>query len=125
MVTEFKNMIGRSMTQVEGAVGDERMVFHAYDGSEFVFWYNHDCCATCTINDIAGDLTDLVGSPLIHAELVSSDQNAGDKPSEYADSWTWSFYKFRTMKGDVTIRWLGESNGYYSETVTYSETLAK
>ena len=112
------------MTQVEGKVGDERLVFHAYDGSEFVFWYDHDCCASCNINDIAGELSDLVGSPILQAQLVSSDQNT-DPPPEYPDSWTWSFYKFRTMKGDVTVRWLGESNGYYSETVTYSETLAK
>ena len=45
----------------------------------------------------------------------------GDKPGEYAESWTWTFYEMRTNAGSVTIRWLGESNGCYSESVDFIE----
>jgi hypothetical protein len=51
---------------------------------------------------------------LVEAEEVSDyeGENTGD------ESFTWTFYKFATRKGFVTVRWYGSSNGYYSEGVS-------
>jgi len=63
-----------------------------------------------------------VGSPLTLAEESTSNTNPGDyTPSRYQESFTWTFYRFATIKGYVDIRWLGESNGYYSESVGFVE----
>ena len=111
----LKSMLGLVFTKVEGAVGDGEMTFVAEDGRRFVFTHMQDCCETVDIADIVGDINDLVGEPLLRAEEVS---NADGPEPEYAESYTWTFYKFATRKGYVDVRWLGQSNGYYSESVS-------
>lgn len=83
-----------------------------------VHW--QDCCESVTIEDIVGDLEDLVGEPILLAEEATSDENPDGVTKEYQDSFTWTFYKFATRKGYVDIRWYGESNGCYSESVDFS-----
>lgn len=117
-VNILEPMIGATMSSVE-TPDVETMVFTAKDGRRFVFWYEQDCCASCTIEDVAGDLDDLVGSPLVMAEEVSNEPEP-EFPGDYTpDSYTWTFYKFATAKGSVTVRWFGESNGCYSESVSF------
>ena len=58
----------------------------------------------------------IVGEPLLVADEVSGETPVGFE-DEYHESVTWTFYKFATRKGYVDVRWLGESNGYYSESV--------
>jgi hypothetical protein len=97
--------------------GNESIDFES-DGERWRMYYEPDCCATCTIEDVIGDLDDLVGSPIVMAE--ESTNSDSPKESEYADeSFTWTFYKLATAKGYVTIRWYGSSNGYYSETASF------
>ena len=111
----FDTMIGVTMTSVIN-YGD--LVFTTDGGRKFIFTHYQDCCENVFIEDIRGDLTDLVDSPIVEAEEVSNYEGSEWKDSE---SYTWTFYRFSTVKGTVTIRWLGESNGYYSESVSYRE----
>jgi hypothetical protein len=117
--TILTNVIGKTLTSIEGKAGDDVMEFLAEDGTRFRMWHSPDCCESVTVDDICGDLADLIGTPIVDAAEVTSDTNPEGVTKEYQDSFTWTFYRFRTIKGTVTIRWYGESNGYYSESVTF------
>jgi hypothetical protein len=109
-------MKGMTFVSVTGSVGKDEMVFETAEGKRFVFAHDQDCCEHVYIEDVCGDLQDLVGEPLLRAE-----ESEGLGPVEFNEedheSVTWTFYKFATRKGYVDVRWLGESNGYYSEGV--------
>lgn len=107
-------MKGMTFVKVQGDVGSDELLFETAEGARFVFGHWQNCCETVDINDITGDLEDLVGEPLLIAEEVE-----GESPADFEtyQSHTWTFYKFATRKGYVDVRWLGESNGYYSESV--------
>ena len=111
----ISKMVGLTFSKVE-EYGDEELRFYLSEDDYFVFYHSQSCCERVYIEDICGDLEDLVGVPLLQAEEVDSDN---DRPlSEYHESYTWTFYKFATIKGYVTVRWYGHSNGYYSEHVS-------
>lgn len=127
-VETFNELIGHTFIAVDrGATrSDDTLTFCRDDGRVFRFMHRQDCCEYVRIEDICGDLSDLVQSPILVAESVTHLSDDADA-SEFApkgvplDCWTWTFYKFSTIKGSVTVRWLGESNGYYSESVDFFE----
>ena len=111
---KIENMVGKVFTSVRNE-GTELVFQNATES--FVFFHQQDCCENVSIEDVCGDLQDLVGEPLLLAEEVSGETPVDFNEMEH-DSVTWTFYKFATRKGYVDVRWLGESNGYYSEGVS-------
>lgn len=109
---------GKTLASIERN-GDEELIFTLDTGERYRMYHWQDCCESVTIEDICGDLNNLIGSPLVEAEEVTNSSET-DWGSE-----TWTFYKLGTAKGFVTIRWYGESNGYYSESVDFERIHAK
>jgi hypothetical protein len=114
-VREFDELKGRCLYRVE-RIGDEELRFYLTESNYVRMYHEQDCCESVYIEDICGDLEDLVGSPLVEAEEVEG--YTQDPLWEGEESYTWTFYKFATRKGSVSIRWYGSSNGYYSESVS-------
>lgn len=117
--TVVEDMQGLTLTEIMGMEeGSGEVRFKTSDGRTFVMWHEQDCCERVSIEDVVGNPDDLLNQPLFVARKDSNQE--GPEP-EYADSYTWTFYTLRTNKGTVTLRWLGESNGYYSESVSFGE----
>jgi len=121
-MVKFETLLGKTLVEIEGDVGAEAVVFTTEGGEKFMLYHEPDCCEQVRVEDIIGNFDDLIGEPILMAEEVISKENPQDyKPDDWGqdDSFTWTFYKLATIKGYVTIRWYGESNGYYSEAVDF------
>ena len=118
---EISELVGKTITSIEGLeIDSDEVYFICSDGSKFLMYHEQDCCETVSIDDICGDVEDLLNTPILKAEKVSSD--ASDVEHEDADcSATWTFYHIHTIKGTVTIKWYGTSNGYYSERADFAK----
>jgi hypothetical protein len=131
---EIKDLIGKTLTKVIRS--ENELIFVVSDGTKYKMYHENDCCESVYIDDINGDLEDLTGTPILLAEEVSNKdfENAfiakfkkvegfsykkDDEGNYEPDSFTWTFYKIATIKGYVDIRWYGESNGCYSESVDF------
>ncbi len=115
----INDLIGKTFEKVlettDSQYADE-VQFILSNGKGYVFYHNQDCCESVRIEDICGDLKDLEGT-----EILTAEEEVNCESFNYSDSETWTFYKFSTIKGSVTIRWYGTSNGYYSESVDFRE----
>ena len=106
-MVKITDLIGKTMVSVENS-NNEELIFTTNTGEKYKLYHDQDCCEDVTIEDICGDLNDLVDHPIIEAEEVvgNQDENPVGVPiPDYQESFTWTFYKFGTQKGFVTIRW--------------------
>lgn len=114
---DFSELEGKVFSDIEGlSEGSEFVRFYIEGKLAYVLAHLQECCESVFIEDVCGDVKDIVGSEILMAEEASN--NDGDRLEEYDESYTWTFYKLATIKGYVTIRWYGTSNGYYGESAT-------
>lgn len=123
-MTDFSILEGLTLIAIDNAEeGSSQITFETDAGRIFRQYHYQECCEAVEVDEIHGDIADLIGSPILLAEEVTfeNEPSPDGKIPEYPDSYTWTFYKLATAKGHVTIKWFGESNGYYSEAVYFEE----
>lgn len=124
MDANFEVLKGKTLSRIEGMEkGNDVVTFYCTDGSAYEMFHSQDCCECVEIEDVCGDVEDLIGSEILVAEenIHENENPEGVEVPEYQDSFTWTFYKLATRKGYVDLRWYGESNGYYSESVDFKQ----
>ncbi len=114
----FEALKGLTITAIEA--DDGQVKFTLEDGRVARLYHEQDCCESVWLEDVVGDLSDLIGTPVLLVEEVDSDRPDNLPPEEYEpESETWTFYRIGTINGTVVLRWCGQSNGYYSESVDF------
>jgi hypothetical protein len=124
----FSKLLGRVISRIERAEqGSEYVVFHMDDGSAYRTYHSQDCCEGVAVHRIEGSISDVCGEVI--TGVVWDEYPNGEPAPEYVDptrayrgSWTWTRQQIITGKGQLVIVWLGESNGYYSETPVFDRT---
>ena len=121
-IAGVEDLLGKVLSEIKVSKNEDEIIFTCVDGTLYRMYHDQDCCESVTVEDICGNLYDLIGSPILMAEVVTreGENPKGVRIPKYQDCFTWTFYKFATAKGYVTIRWYGESNGYYSEEVAFA-----
>lgn len=115
---DFSELVGKTLVEIDGAEEDsDEIVFTCSDGSKYLMYHEQECCEEVLVSDICGDIDCLIGNKILKAEVSSRHEEHPDD----SISVTWTFYNLATVKGYVTIRWYGGSNGYYSERVTLAK----
>lgn len=121
-LVNMETFVGLVFKSIDVSESDDEIFFETECGRKFRMFHSQDCCESVYIESIVGCFSDLIGTPILIAEeSASCNENPDDVDMEYQASFTWTFYKFATIKGYVDIRWYGESNGYYSESVDIHE----
>lgn len=114
----ISQLIGKTIVKIDGDKDSSDLRFHCSDGTEYLMHHVQDCCESVSLEDIVGDLNDLINQP-----IVTAYESNGDDPPLYdnEESFTWTFYTIGTAKNTITLRWYGSSNGYYSERVDFEK----
>ncbi len=115
---EFSVLVGEVLDAVDIDREKDQILLTTQSGRQFLVYHKQKCCETVEIFGQDGSFDKLIGKPLIEARDF-----AVDTSEEAADSQTTTTLVFRVDGETVISRWVGDSNGYYSESVDIEELI--
>lgn len=117
---DITELIGKVITDIKFT--DKEILIEIDDFNEncvyYLFKHEQDCCEQVWLDDISGYLDDIIERPILKAEERISKDEVYPKSKRLDSSVTWTFYTIATFNGYVDLRWVGTSNGYYSESIS-------
>ncbi len=120
-----KDLTGKTVSNIDIDEGNAEMQITCTDGTKYLFHHVQDCCESVNIVDVNGDPKALVGYKLM---LIEEDGFALTEEYDkyiFDESCTTTEFVFHTSKDSLAVRWIGCSNGYYSEEVDISDLTPK
>lgn len=78
METKFEDLVGKTILKINNSIDeiefyckDDNSIFHNVY-KVYVMKHFQDCCESVVVDDINGDLNDLIGTPILKAEVRTS-----------------------------------------------------
>ena len=123
---EFSTLVGEVLISISGCrTGGDEVIFTTASGRSFRMHHEQDCCESVQLEEIIGDPVILLNLPITLARVDTNENPPNERQGvdwrRGEEGGTWTFYNIGTARGTVTLRWLGTSNGYYSESVSFEE----
>lgn len=118
---DAEKLIGEVLESIDYSSNDDDIIlFRTKSGKTFQMYHQQDCCENVHMEDLQGNWADLVGKVVRDVTVDSGD--LGEPPSDsYNDSFTRTHFRFVVDDATVISKWIGTSNGYYSEEVSFKE----
>ena len=115
----FFELKGKTITSIDGInSGDNDTIITTSDGSIYTLTHIQDCCEHVRVYGSVGNIDDVLNVEVIDAEDTNPMDNPNAPDYKAYDSATWTQFRIVTNRGTFEIWWLGESNGYYGESVS-------
>lgn len=114
----IKELTGKVLVSIEGLEQySDQIVFKFLDGSSYIMYHEQDCCEGVSLEDFDDGISDKEGAVVLSLDVSSNDSDTFGQDMD--NMFLWTFYTLKTNRGDVWMRWLGQSNGYYGVDVTF------
>jgi hypothetical protein len=110
-IMNFESLVGKTLYRAWS--DHDSATFETVYGERFKLYHEQECCEDVYLAEIHGNLSDLLNDKILEASERTETWDSADQ------SMTATFYHISTMFASVTLRFVGTSNGYYSEAVDF------
>jgi hypothetical protein len=109
------SLVGETLSFIDIDDDNNEILLTTESGRQIKIFHQQDCCESVFIDSTDGDWNELLGKVLIE---VTKDVVSDETECETS---THTKLIFRVNDATVVSRWIGYSNGYYSEDVDIEE----
>lgn len=117
--TSIQSLVGEVLTYIDIDETSDQIMLTTKSGRSVMIYHQQDCCESVRIESTEGDWGNLIGKV-----IVSASDNAERSETMFGTE-TKTELRFVVDGSTVISRWIGESNGYYSESVDFKELTRK
>ncbi len=110
---KIEELVGQTVFFIKGGKDDEEVTFTLGTGVKVRMYHPQNCCENVWLEDIVGDMCDLLDSEILEAKSIDSTEDKGNLE--------WTFYRISTIKGTVVFRWCSNIDTYYGTEVIFEK----